>query len=167
MPKSLSTKIINRFMNSFALQSVRRTLRASGVPRISFPIILGLVREVNRHIQWGNTALWRKRIDACKQLFGELRHKQNEVSPVYRFRGGSKTVNPFLSQETVRDKMRDPHRPTPGKSIDSSTLFLGGLGFVILASMLGPELAKRINTIDPLDARESQIVSSKKLDLTR
>ena len=170
MPKPISSRIVNRFMNAFTSQSIRRVLRAYKAPPVSIPIILGAVREVNRQIQWGNKALWKQRVEKCKALWAEFREKQNELSPVYRFRGGSNTVSPYLSQETVRDRLRDSEtkiKPSSASSsssysklkIDPSTLFLGGLGFVVFASIAGPAIAKRVNTIDPLDARESQIAS--------
>jgi len=157
--KQLATKIINRFLNAFTVQSVRRTLRAAKVPPVSVPIIVGLVREANRHIQWGNGPLWNRRIAKAKEFFAEFKQKQNEISPVYRFRGGSRTVSPFLSHETVRDKLRDPNLNVSSRKsrFDPSAIFLGGLGFVVFASLAGPAIAKQINTVDPLDARETQL----------
>ena len=157
----LSSKVVNRVMNSFTSQFARRGLRAVGVPRMVVPMAVGVVRELNRHIQWGNKAVWSRRLTDAKRMYSEFLDWQREVSPVYRFRGGSSTVRPHLSNETVRDKYRDPSigLKSSGKSkkFDSSTVIVGGLGFVVLVSMAGPWLAKKVNYVDPLDMRESSM----------
>lgn len=154
----LSSKLMNRFMNTFTSQVARRGLRAAGLPRHVIPLAIGFVREINRQIQWGNKHVWTQRINSAKQMYGEFSDWQQQVSPVYRFRGGSATVRPHLSRETVRDKYRDPPCvPQSSKRIDSSTLFVAGLGIVVIASMAGPWLAKKVHFVDPLDLREQSI----------
>ena len=164
-PKSVHTKVVNRFVNSFTSQVVRRGLRSVGTPNMIVPALIGIVRQVNHQIQWGNSALWKQRLERAKELLLILQEKQNEVSPVYRFRGGSANVRPHLSNETVRDRIRDPslnqRQNVSGKRrFDSSTILLGGLSFVIVASMAGPALAKRVNYVDPLDLKESNMKGS-------
>ena len=154
----LSSKLVNRFMNTFTSQVARRGLRAAGLPRHAIPLAIGFVREMNRHIQWGNKQVWTQRLNTAKQMYGEFLDWQRQVSPVYRFRGGSATVRPHLSRETVRDKYREPSSfPNSGKRIDSSTIIVAGLGFVVIASMAGPWLAKKVHYVDPLDVREQSI----------
>ncbi len=141
----------------------RRGLRSFGVPRQVVPFALGIVREFNRQMQWGNRAVWARRIENGKIMYKDFLVWQKEVSPVYRFRGGSATVRPHLSQETVRDKFRNPQLSKPKKiagRIDSSTVIVGGIGFVVIASMAGPWLAKKVNYIDPLDVREASLTTS-------
>jgi hypothetical protein len=155
-------RILNRFINGFLAQVTRRVLRSFGVNRSIVPIAVGVVREFNRYMQWGNKAVWRQRFNNGKRMYSEFLQWQQQVSPVYRFRGGSSTVRPHLSQETVRDKFRNPelNRVTTkigGRRVDTSTLLVGGLGFVVIASMAGPWLAKKVNYIDPLDLRESDL----------
>lgn len=167
--------MVNRFVNSFTSQVARRGLRAVGTPKMIVPVLIGFVREFNRQMQWGNKAVWNQRMEKAKELYAEFQARQNEVSPVYRFRGGSKTVRPHLSHETVRDKIRDPSAH-PSLSIkkysfrsksfefDSSTLLLGSLGFVIIASIAGPSIAKKVNYVDPLDALELNLKESGQYD---
>ncbi len=161
-PKSLGAKFVNRFAGSFTTQLARRGLRGLGVPRTVLPIATGIIREVNRYIQWGNSAVWNKRKEWVLQRFAEFREKQNEGSPVYRFRGGSSTVRPYLSHETIRDKYRDPSlvKVNPDSKFDTSTVIMGGLAFVVIASLGGPALAKKVHFIDPLDVRDNEIQSS-------
>jgi hypothetical protein len=148
------SRIVNRVVSGFTSQVARRALRALGVPRNIIPVAVGMVRELNRQARWGDKVVWRKRLERGKMIYKEFANWQREVSPVYRFRGGSRTVQPFLSQETVRDKYRDPSLRRPAK-IDGSTVIVGGLGFVVVASLAGPWLAKRVNYVDPLDVREA------------
>ena len=123
------------------------------------PMAVGVVRELNRQIQWGNKAVWSRRLTEAKRMYMEILDWQREVSPVYRFRGGSSTVRPHLSSETVRDKYRDPSNSSGRtKRFDSSTVIVGGLGFVVFVSMAGPWLAKKVNYVDPLDMRESSMM---------
>ena len=170
-PKPVGQKIVNRFANTFTSQVARRSLRALGTPTTLIPFAIGLVREVNRQIQWGNKTVWNRRIEMAKQLYDEFKEKQNELSPVYRYRGGSKTVRPHLSNETIRDKIRDPNAyvdKAPRKTynrFDPGTVMLGGLGFVIVASIAGPSLAKKVNYVDPLDTLEANIGSNSTEDL--
>ena len=163
------SKTVTRFVNSFLSQATRRGLRAAGVPRHFVPFAVGMVRDFNRKMQWGNRAVWSKRVENGKAMYSEFTQWQKEISPVYRFRGGSATVRPHLSQETVRDKFRNPNLVTrrrfAGGRIDSSTLIVGGIGFVVIASMAGPWLAKRVNYVDPLDLREASISSGSNFDL--
>ena len=161
-PKPLSVKFLNRFVGSFLTQFTRRGLRGAGIPRAIIPVATGMVREFNRHMQWGNAAVWKQRKETAKQLFAEFQEKQKELSPVYRFRGGSSTVRPHLSQETIRDKYRDPSlvKPKLDSKIDSSSVIAGGLAFVVIASLAGPALAKKIHYVDPLDVRDSDIQGS-------
>lgn len=170
-PKPVGQKIVNRFANTFTSQVARRSLRALGTPTNLIPFAIGLVREVNRQIQWGNKTVWNRRIEMAKQLYHEFKEKQNELSPVYRYRGGSKTVRPHLSNETIRDKIRDPNAyvdKAPRKTynrFDPGTVMLGGLGFVIVASIAGPSVAKKVNYVDPLDTLEANIGSNSTEDL--
>lgn len=157
----LSSKLVNRFTNTFTSQVARRGLRAAGLPQHVIPLAIGFMREMNRQIQWGNKQVWAQRINLAKQMYGEFLDWQQQVSPVYRFRGGSATVRPHLSRETVRDKYRDASCvPQSSKRIDSSTLFVAGLGFVVIASMAGPWLAKKVHFVDPLDLREQSITNN-------
>jgi hypothetical protein len=121
-----------------------------------------MIREFNRYMRWGDAQVWNKRIETAKKLFAEFQEKQKEISPVYRFRGGSSRVRPHLSQETIRDKYRDPTivKPKPDSKIDASTVIAGGLAFVVIASLAGPALAKKIHFVDPLDVRETEINDS-------
>ena len=159
------SRLMNRLANGFVSQVVRRGLRAVGMPQGVIPVAVSLVRQLNR------PALWGRRFESAKRMYEEFLTWQRQVSPVYRFRGGSPTVRPYLSQETVRDKYRDPNLRNRwnkiGDKCDTSTVLVSGLGIVVLGSLGGPWLAKKINYVDPLDAREAGVksVASSNFDL--
>ena len=162
--QKLPTKLVNRFMTSFTTQIARRGFRAIGVPNSVVPILAGMVRRINYQIQWGNRAVWEKRIQTAKDLYQEFLKEKHDVSPVYRFRGPSETVRTASGESRRYVPETPPPRPEPttrlGKlraKIDSTTVIIGGLGFVVLASMGGPILAKKLKWIDPLDATSSRL----------
>ena len=161
--QQLPTRLVNRLMTSFTTQIARRGFRAIGVPNTVVPILAGIVRRINHQIQWGNKHVWEKRMQTIQDLYREFLKDKHNVSPVYRFRGPSETVR-TASGETRR--VSTPHIPNPeptsrfGKlrsKIDPTTLVLGGLSFVVIASLGGPMLAKKVKWVDPLDATSSRL----------
>ena len=149
-------------MTSFTTQVARRGFRAIGVPNSFVPVLAGIVRRINYQIQWGNRAVWEKRAEKAKYLYQEFMKEKHDVSPVYRFRGPSDTMR----SATGESRRFVPEIPVPepttrlGKlraKIDSTTVIIGGLGFVVFASLGGPMLAKKLNWVDPLDATSSRL----------
>ena len=165
MPKQkLPTRLVNRFMTSFTTQIARRGFRAIGVPNSVVPILTGIVRRVNYQIQWGNRAVWEKRMQSAKDLYQEFIKEKQDVSPVYRFRGPSNTVREASGEfhRPVSEIPKPKSEPTTRyeklrAKIDSTTIILGGLTFVVFASMGGPILAKKLKWVDPLDAASSRL----------
>ncbi len=164
----LSTRrLVNRFMTSFTTQIARRGFRAMGVPNSVIPFLAGIVRRINYQIQWSNSALWKQRTEEARNLYREFLKERHEVSPVYRFRGPSETVRRASGDRTgriqpvpvVNAQVKEPSSRFEKlrHKLDSSTLVLGGLGFVIVTSMGGPMLAKKMNWVDPLDAASSRL----------
>ena len=110
---------------------------------------------------------WTPQVNLAKEraqfVIDELINQRNQISPVYRFKGGSERVRnkpgargpsthadahppartPTRAPRSVRDRF--------SKLLEPSSLLVGGLGFVIFASIAGPMMAKHVNYIDPLD----------------
>ena len=145
--KNLLNKWIARGVNAFTHRFTTRSLAVLGLPRLLKPLVSRTVRAVNQKVQWTNTALWRQRYADCRRIMREVQTERSKVSPVYRFQGGSERVKPFVSGETVRGG----HRNSKQSKFDSSTIALAGLGFVVVASIAGPALAKQIHYVDPLN----------------
>ena len=163
----LPVRLVNRLMTSFTTQIARRGFRAIGVPNSVVPLLAGIVRRINHQIQWGNKIAWEKRMQTVQDLYREFLKEKHNVSPVYRFRGPSETVR-TASGETRRVQPSSTPKPEPRSrleklraKIDSSTLVLGGLSFVVIASIGGPMLAKRVKWVDPLDVTSSRLDNSK------
>lgn len=72
------SKTVTRFVNSFLSQATRRGLRAAGVPRHFVPFAVGMVRDFNRKMQWGNRAVWSKRVENGKAMYSEFTQWQKK-----------------------------------------------------------------------------------------
>jgi hypothetical protein len=162
-------------MTSFTTQIARRGFRMLGVPNTFIPFLANSIRQINRQIQWGNRALWNKRFEEAKYLFEEFKKGRHNVSPVYRFRGGSDTLR--KEQGIPRMTVPETQMAASSKSasnrngpigridqfrskLDPSSVFMGGLAFVVIASIGGPAVAKKVNWVDPLDAASQRLDSS-------
>jgi len=126
-----------------------------GVPNTWIPFLANSIRQINYRIQWN------KRIDEAIFLFNEFKKGQHDVSPVYRFRGGSSTLKQHLGGP-VQSPVSSSHVPKTRmekirSKIDPSSVFMGGLAFVVIASIGGPALAKKVNWTDPLDAANQRL----------
>ena len=137
-------RIVTRFVNGFTSQVARRYLRRIGAPSMIIPMVTATVREVNRKVQWGNTALWKRRAEAFGQFLQESQNRP--LSPVYRFRGGSGTMRRLTSPRPLASVAAGKSART--SRFDSTTVLLSGLGLVVIGSIAHPMIAKKVNFVD-------------------
>jgi hypothetical protein len=141
-------------MNALTSQAARRGFRAAGLPRTLTPIVSHTMRELNRHIQWGNPVVWNRRWERVKEIGQAIRDQQTYESPVYRHRGLSKTASSQMSRNSP-----SLSRPRESKQtgIDKTTVVMATLGIMVSFSLIGPMIAKRAKWVDPLEVAEAKL----------